>query len=53
MGTFRNLDIATIPFDIIGVVSGGYSAYKSVQNLRWVRAGGALKMSHSQAQVLA
>ncbi|PSV20626.1 RHS repeat-associated core domain-containing protein [Photobacterium leiognathi subsp. mandapamensis] len=37
----RNLDIATIPFDIIGVVSGGYSAYKSVQNLRWIRAGGA------------
>ncbi|KJR30094.1 RHS repeat-associated core domain-containing protein [Vibrio sp. S234-5] len=39
----RKLDIATIPFDIIGVVSGGYSAYKSVQNLRWVRAGGALE----------
>ncbi|PKQ80138.1 RHS repeat-associated core domain-containing protein [Aeromonas sobria] len=38
----RKLDIATIPFDIIGVVSGGYSAFKSVQNLRWVRAGGAL-----------
>jgi RHS repeat-associated protein len=39
----RKLDIATIPFDIIGVVSGGYSAFKSVQNLRWVRAGGALE----------
>ena len=25
------------------MVSGGYSAYKSVQNLRWVRAGGALE----------
>lgn len=39
----RKLDIATIPFDIIGVVSGGYSAFKSVQNLRWIRAGGALE----------
>lgn len=39
----RRLDIATIPFDIIGVVSGGYSAFKAVQNLRWVRAGGALE----------
>lgn len=39
----RKLDIATIPFDIIGVISGGYSAYKSVQNLRWIRAGGALE----------
>ncbi|PKQ75540.1 RHS repeat-associated core domain-containing protein [Aeromonas sobria] len=39
----RKLDIATIPFDIIGVLSGGYSAFKSVQNLRWVRAGGALE----------
>lgn len=38
----RKLDIATIPFDIIGIVSGGYSAYKSVQNLRWIKAGGAL-----------
>ena len=37
----RKLDIATIPFDIIGVVSGGYSAFKSVQNIRWIRAGGA------------
>ncbi|EKF9160636.1 RHS repeat-associated core domain-containing protein [Vibrio cholerae] len=39
--TSRKLDIATIPFDIIGVVSGGYSAYKSIQNIRWIRAGGA------------
>ena len=39
----RKLDIATIPFDIIGVFSGGYSAFKSVQNLRWIRAGGALE----------
>lgn len=38
----RTLDIITIPFDIIGIVSGGYSAYKSVQNLRWIKAGGAL-----------
>ena len=38
----HKLDIATIPFDIIGVFSGGYSAYKSVQNMRWVKAGGAL-----------
>ena len=37
----RKLDIATIPFDIIGVVSGGYSAFKSAQNIRWIRAGGA------------
>lgn len=39
--TSRKLDIATIPFDIIGVVSGGYSAYKSIQNIRWIKAGGA------------
>lgn len=39
----RKLDIASIPFDIIGLLSGSYSSYKSVKNLRWIRSGGAFE----------
>ncbi|AUI86313.1 RHS repeat-associated core domain-containing protein [Vibrio azureus] len=39
----RQLDMATVAFDVLGVISSGYSAYKSIQNIRWVRAGGALE----------
>ncbi|GEM74683.1 RHS repeat-associated core domain-containing protein [Vibrio sagamiensis] len=39
----HQLDMATVAFDVIGVISGSYSAYKSIQNIRWVQAGGALE----------
>lgn len=39
----RKLNIATIPFDIIGLLSGSYSSYKSVKNLCWIRSGGAFE----------